>query len=136
MSNQEDWIDRNNKLMVEWAFNYLKKRGFINQRSLLTSTDISHLYNAMRQLPDPAKMKAAWAQKKFRDKRNGRKSYNFEMSTQVKGHLKFLAKQIDRPIKETLELLITNEYRYQKQIKDLEKQQRNASLTPGGTKPV
>lgn len=128
MNNQTGWIDSKNKLMVEWAFNYLKKRGLINQRSLLGLTDINYLYNAIRQLPDESKMKAAWSQKKFRDKRNGRKSYNFDMSTQVKGHLKFLAKQINKPIKETLELLITNEYRYQKHMKDLENlQKRSAS---------
>lgn len=127
MNNRIGWIDSKNKSMIEWAFNYLKKRGLMNQRSLPGLTDVNHLYNAIRQLPDESKMKAAWSQKKFRDKRNGRKSYNFDMSTQVKAQLKFLAKQINRPIKETLELLITSEYRHQKYIKDIENLQKRST---------
>lgn len=55
------------------------------------------------------KMRAAWRQKQFRSKQNGKKTYSFVMSTEVGKKLKVLAGSKGK-IRQTLEGLITQSF--------------------------
>ncbi|HOY23024.1 MAG TPA: hypothetical protein PK002_07700 [Cellvibrio sp.] len=127
-NNWIDEIDSGNALIRIWAFEYLAQHGLTHGRNIYGGEQIRRLID---EIPNNAygllllkRMYAAYAQKKQRSKKNGRKAYNFVMSTQAKARLEALAKEIGRPLNETLESLIMKEYWHLKTEKDAEKNAR------------
>lgn len=110
----------------QWAMSYIKRE----LPSLISPNDITT--RSIREViwmiqDDPAKelflrrMGNAFAQKKLRDKKNGKKNYNFIMSKQVQTRLRILANAVQRPMNETLELIIHEEYQKLRASKENER---------------
>lgn len=127
-NNWIDEIDSGNRLIKIWAFEYLAQRNWTSGERIYGGEQIKKLIanipNDFERLLLLQRMYAAYAQKKQRSKKNGRKAYNFVMSTQAKARLEALAKEIGRPLNETLESLIMEEYWHLKKEKDAEKNAR------------
>lgn len=109
--NRLSWIKNNNPTQIKWAHQYLRKYGV--QIAVGSIGLYEDLQDWDDKNPDDSayrelirKMKAAWAQKKLRDKHDGRKTHNFILSTKAKGNLDSLAKRQHRSITNTLENLI------------------------------
>lgn len=115
-----DWIDRYNTEQTQWVNEYLSRHipsGYLwldNQSSAMAIFGYNN-----RDNPHPlsinsdlkllvGKMRAAWRQKLFRSKQNGKKTYSFVMSTTVEKKLKAMSGK--GKIRETLEALILQEY--------------------------
>lgn len=116
---QINWININDQCQCKWALNYLKKKNislkyFVSSESF---EDLKLTIAALRQDDHETyqKMKDAWNQKVYRDKKNGRKSYNFVLNTQLKGRLKSLSSRHKLPMNQTIELLINSAFDYKKQ---------------------
>ena len=143
--NRLSWIKNNNPTQIDWAYQYLRKCGI--QISAGGADPYEYLQYWDDKNPEDSsyrelirKMKAAWAQKKLRDKHDGRKTHNFILSTKAKGNLDLLARRQQRSITNTLENLIAQGLDLQKahdeQLKAFKKQltdelqaEKNSSLT-------
>lgn len=112
-----DWIDRNNAEQIQWVNEYLARhlpsgcleiyrisgmeiRAF-NNTPVKIDADLILLIN---------KMRAAWRQKVFRSKQNGKKTYSFVMSRGIEAKLKALSGKGE--IRKTLEELIENVHKF------------------------
>lgn len=109
------WIDPKNTTQIDWLWDYLNKK--INLISPPPITDEKDKYtvlvgyfdlnyNNFEFIYHIDKSKQAWSQKKHRDKREGKKAYNFVLSDESKTKLNAIAAHKDQKINETLEKLI------------------------------
>lgn len=130
LKNRLSWIKASNDTQIKWAHQYLRNNGaHIDIGSVDRYEDLKD-WDARQ--PDSSthremirKMKAAWAQKKLRDKPDGRKTQNFILSTKAKASLDSLAKRQHRSISNTLENLIAQgldaQKAYEEQLKTFKK---------------
>lgn len=108
------WIDSGNSLQVQWAFRYLRKKGFKPPHGSGTSIPLSDL-----KLPDFASleeqdrfidlMKRAWKAKKTRDRAKrvrGVRAFHVYLSNRALTSLDNLSATLQRPKNALLELLI------------------------------
>ena len=92
------WFKSEDDKQRKWIISYLLKRGELAGGTQMTSDELSFVYRGLvennhhRAKLLLKEMKAAWSQKKTRDKSNGRKGYSFVMATDIQGKLKQLAK--------------------------------------------
>ncbi|MCG9748246.1 hypothetical protein [Shewanella sp. Isolate8] len=117
-SDKFTWLNDDN---CEWAMDYLRKANRLHQFvSPINSTETCGAviasvdsWNAPidTNLLFLMKLKKAWSQKKHRDSLNGRKHYNIAMSTEIKSQLDSLAKHHNKKINETIEWLISKEFK-------------------------
>ena len=119
-------IDKNNKEMCEWALSYLKKRNLVNPRhNILPSPDkFIDIELTLGSISNQAQlellyrdMRAAWAQKMYRDDRSETEPCTFIIDKQSKKRLKKLAKEIGLPMNRTLEMIINQTYFENKDLK-------------------
>ncbi|MBL0231301.1 MAG: hypothetical protein IPP76_11080 [Moraxellaceae bacterium] len=111
------WIEFNDHAQTKWVEEYLKRQlppcylytnthNVIEIRTYndrpLYGADLTILIN---------KMRAAWRQKVFRSKQNGKKTYSFVMSRGIEAKLKALSGKGE--IRKTLEDLIENVYKFE-----------------------
>lgn len=136
------WI-KNEKKQLEWARNYMDNctwtgedeaatgiRHFGNYQNTPYEGIIGALemkLNSANGIIDLTKMKAAWSQAKYRSKLKSKdkQAYNFVLNTNIKKQLKVLAKQINKPMNETLEDLISSTYEIVLAEKNSQKKLRN-----------
>lgn len=111
LKNRLSWIKESNDTQIKWAHQYLRNHGA--QIGVGSVGPYEDLKDWDGRQPDNSsyrelirQMKAAWAQKKLRDKPDGRKTQNFILSTKAKASLDSLAKRQHRSITNTLENLI------------------------------
>jgi len=114
------WLDKNDRRLVEWAWNYFKSNniplGFTSfSKESEVYVGLIVMFELWEAHTDTKKlfifnMKKALSQKKQRDKLDGKKAYNIVMSEDIKQKLDALAKEQDRKINQTLERLINKEY--------------------------
>ena len=115
------WIDKRNKQQLEWINQYLKKHAPFSYLNELNPTGFE-IYFQDNSMPFPIsvlisdklklfinKMRAAWRQKVFRSKKNGKRTYSFVMSTDIGKRLKTLAGE-KNSIRETLEFIINERF--------------------------
>jgi hypothetical protein len=117
-----NWLEKNNSLQYEWAWEYLNKfDSRIFQEIWIPTNDnelknaIVTLFDMLQDRPDRktlliGNIKRAWSQKKFRDKNEGKKAYSISMTEKTKQQLDNLAEQKGLKINETIEQLIKNEF--------------------------
>jgi len=126
-----EWIEKNNKDMLQWAIQYLSSRG----ANISSQTTHDELIRISERWPDNSemretlkKMKGAWRQRKMRKSPNGKKPSNFIFSISAKRDLENLAKSRRSNMTETLEWLILSgleiQNQYQAQINELNKSHR------------
>lgn len=107
---------------LEWVIDYLVKKRHITSPSGMTHDHIANFYSAMatRNLAEAQLlmngMKAAWSQKKNRDKNNGRKGYSFVMSTGTQKMLEQLARSSNDTISGTLEKMIRDVAQFKSEL--------------------
>lgn len=94
------WIDKGNSAQIEWAADYLKKRGKLGKVSTTLGADYKALIEEGLDLEKSAdgvrtlqKMQAAWRQRNYRQPHHGRKPYTFTLPIQTKRHLSEQAEQ-------------------------------------------
>ena len=124
------WLDSGDPKQMQWVRQYLLKIGtsFPSQSDkAVISWITTHPNNAeFRETLDL--MRAAWRQKKYRDKRSGRKAYNFMLSISTQANLKHISSIRKTSITAALEQLITDaldaEKRHKKELKTLEGEQK------------
>lgn len=122
-SNLIKLIDGGGVSLRRWAFDYLVKNNAISfHEEFKEHKKIGSYISNFRYTADTElllnKMYAALAQRKQRAKRKDTKAYNFVMSTDVKNRLDSLAKELGKPLNETLESIIKEEYQKLRQIKE------------------
>jgi len=127
------WIDKNNEEQIYWAIDYLKNNGLLlNIRGFLAYT-IDDLYNLIcasldtldnnidipfgKQYTQSAhkqltisKMRKAWSQKKFRDKKDAESAQEYFLTRRHMNKLKKLADEYGLSSKEYLQQLIDDAY--------------------------
>ncbi|GAB3529202.1 hypothetical protein [Photobacterium alginatilyticum] len=117
-----NWFDRKNKDQIESCIDYLNN----NLRRFCLPwkpIDLDESYHALiayfdyQLLMHPAeteltirKMKAAWNQKKFREKTNGKRPYSVSMTDRTKERLSWLVQQEDSNISQVIKELIDKRY--------------------------
>lgn len=104
------WINRRDQRQVEWACEYLRRRGIPVGGSYDPYLELRSVSNPWGDSADGRefvrKMKAAWSQKKYRDKRDGNKSVSFVISKEARKRLRRSAKQAGIKMNKMLERLI------------------------------
>ncbi len=131
ISDLLNWVDIKDAEQLEWIKEYLQKhaagRYFIQTNESNAEIGVYNLFNPFVEsdlLLLINKMRAAWRQKKFRSKQNGKKTYSFIMSTKIEKKLKDLAGKGN--VRELLETLISNYYLQEapkiKELKDHNKE--------------
>lgn len=115
-TNPLAWIDASDIEQIAWVNRYLWQHlplGYL----VISSTSDMAIYQSSMSVPINAdlillinKMRAAWRQKQFRSKQNGKKTYSFVMSVDVEKQLKTLAGRKGE-IRQTLEQLINEQFK-------------------------
>lgn len=115
-------IEEKNTKQSIWAYNYIIKtfnpRFDRNYFNINNEYDYYHIVicyfdgidNTYEKNDKFTSLKNAWAQKKYRDDNNGKKSYNFNMSVDIAKKLNILAINSNRNKNYIVEELINNEY--------------------------
>jgi hypothetical protein len=118
-----DWLEPKNTSQCKWAWEKLKNGNPNRALPQLTPRCDSEYYCAVivsileiSQNDDTTtlfveKLKRAWRSKTYRDRLNGKKTYNIVMSVDIKEKLDKLAKHNEKKINATLESIIDREYR-------------------------
>lgn len=122
-----DWLDYKNEDEVEWATNYLNKKGLIDWSTIHSdeTTDIvlSNTINWIKAWNVQAEainlnilMKAAKYQRRNRQAKNkdNQKNYSFVMDKSIQGKLKNIAGE--QPLSQTLEHIINDVAQFKKQL--------------------
>lgn len=88
------WIDKGNSEQIEWAVDYLRRKGKISRESNRLGASHNDLLKEGLELEKSAdgvhtlqKMQAAWRQRNYRKPHHGRKPYTFTLPLQTKQHL-------------------------------------------------
>ncbi|MEL0635216.1 MAG: hypothetical protein ACTIM4_16395 [Marinomonas sp.] len=118
-----NWLNKKDDIECDWAWKYIKKFN----RKLLSETwsptndnekkqAIISLFDRLHDRQDSkslliGNMKRAWNQKKFRDKKEGKKAYSISMTETTKQQLDKLTEHKGLKINETIELLIRTEFK-------------------------
>jgi hypothetical protein len=117
------WIDPNNFLQLDWAFNYLEERN-LWIKDLRVDSAKKHLYTSILASLDSlslesspealqlfmTKMSKTWSQKKFRDQGKTKNPYLIPLTKQAKKHMEELAERYGMKTNALLEMLISQEY--------------------------
>ncbi|PTQ87372.1 hypothetical protein [Agitococcus lubricus] len=122
-----DWLDYKNEDEVEWATNYLNKKGLIdnygfpqneNLEDVLFNTidSIRKWHNQDKAINLHKLMKAAKDQRRNRHLKNkdNQKNYSFVMDKSIQGKLKNIAGE--QPLSQTLEHIINDVAQFKKQL--------------------
>lgn len=121
------WCKVTDQKQIEWTINYLVKKKRISANEVTSHVELARFYSnlAADNLESAQllmkEMKAAWSQKKIRDKSNGRKGYSFVMSKDVKTLLERLASNNYVPINAALEGMIRNNYQFREELRQKQK---------------
>ncbi|MFA0603432.1 hypothetical protein [Vibrio amylolyticus] len=116
------WFDRKNQDQIESCIDYLNNN--LHRFSLpWKPIDLDESYHALiayfdyQLLMHPAeteltirKMKAAWNQKKFREKNSGKRPYSISMTDRTKERLMWLVRQEDSNISNIIKKLVDERY--------------------------
>ncbi|WP_052708055.1 hypothetical protein [Salinivibrio sp. KP-1] len=113
------WIT-DNEIQIDWAWDYLTSQYFFSGRLLrfLAKSDKKQAlitgFDLLSENLDKKNllilnMKRAWSQKKFRDKKNGKKPYSISLTKTAKTMLDELADRKGMRINELVETLIREE---------------------------
>jgi len=120
-TNLIKWLDNSNHSQWDWAFEYIKNNKYNNTDIAWLPSSSTDKLNAIIATMDLweekdakelffHKMKRAWSQKKFRDKSDGKKSYNISMTQTTKKRLDELARHKELKLNDLIELLIREEH--------------------------
>lgn len=107
------WLNPRNRAQRLWAIDYLTTKGEMLSKGLLSSPEdsLTEWSQCLRDTPANEllirNMKAAWRQKRHRDRQVDKKSYSFTLDTAVKIQLDRLAGRQKKTISGMLEDLIT-----------------------------
>lgn len=118
------WCKVTDSKQLEWAVSYLVKKGRLPSPNGMSHWHLAQTINALatQNLADAQllikEMKAAWSQKKNRDKNNGRKGYSFIMSTGIQSMLGQLAKSSKTSINVALEDMILDVAQFKEQLQN------------------
>ncbi|EHH2481653.1 hypothetical protein ACCH75_003167 [Vibrio parahaemolyticus] len=117
------WLNKNNQIQILWTLDYLGEKITLNEEFLWNTTNTHDHYLSIvlffniNFLIDPneselilRKMKAAWSQKKFRDKSEGSKPYSVSMSKKTKERLTWLVEEDNSNIQQVIKNLIDDAY--------------------------
>lgn len=126
------WIESQNSRQLLWADRYLTSRGAQVPDDSRQQDRHAALIHALASKPDDAngrellrRMRAAWKQKEFRQKADGKKPCNFVLRTSTQANLKFLASSKNTTITTALEELIADaqkeEKRHKTELSELKK---------------
>lgn len=130
MSQLTGWTKEGHSEQNAWAVNYLYKKGF---SPIIGGDDpyknLFYMDETFKSDPTYAlevrNMKAAWRQKKSREKRKGKTEFSLVISNEKKNKLRALSRKKGKTLNETLEGLIDDEMArhvdYQKKLADEKK---------------
>jgi len=116
------WVERKNSEQIELCIDYLSKKvdGFklpwkaTNQEESYSALIAYFDYHLLMKPAETelliSKMKAAWTQKKFREKTSGKKPYSVSMSDRTKERLTWLVTREDSNISKVIKDLIDIRY--------------------------
>ncbi len=117
------WLNKKNQIQILWTLDYLGEKITLNGEFLWDTTNTHDHYLSIvlffniKFLIDPneselilRKMKAAWSQKKFRDKSEGSKPYSVSMSKKTKERLTWLVEEDNSNIQQVIKNLIDDAY--------------------------
>ncbi|GLQ31719.1 hypothetical protein [Litoribrevibacter albus] len=113
-----EWINEPNPVKQQWIYNYLAKRGLSGQIRIDPYSPNNRYIN--EQIPDSNliilndRIRKAWSQKIHREKK-GLKSFNFIMSEHIEKQLRYLAKNLNKNLKDTLESILLNTYKTERE---------------------
>lgn len=108
-----EWINEPNPVKQQWIYNYLAKRGLSGQIRIDPHSPNNRYIN--EQIPDSDliilndRIRKAWSQKTHREKK-GLKSFNFIMHVNTEKRLRYLAKNLNKNLKDTLESVLLSTY--------------------------
>lgn len=130
------WIAKGDLAQHEWALRYLYKKR-IDVSQLKSYADLVSwepgLLGSSEGRELVRKMRSAWAQREFRERDNGKKSYNFVLSISVKKKLDELAKRNRLGVGDYLGVLISNALDLQKnfdtKLKEIKKDKDESLMT-------
>ncbi|MHA3083460.1 hypothetical protein ACX1NX_09875 [Acinetobacter sp. ANC 5383] len=130
--NKKDisWLDQNNEIQIEWAYEYIRKiksANFIDPivfNITNNSVDPTDLYThviieidalSLNNNPEKKqllldKMRRSWSQKKFRDEGKTKKPYHLPLTKEAHKQLEFLSQILNKPISQVLESMIRDKY--------------------------
>lgn len=107
------WISAKNPMQIKWAIRYILRNGS-NHTPLSSYADIKSFGERITDNSDSRefirRMKAAWNQKQFRDRSNGKISCNFSLKISTKNALNDLANRQNISVTECLDQLILNTF--------------------------
>ena len=107
------WISAKNDMQIKWAIRYIL-RNDSNYIHLSSYADIKSFGESIKDNSDYRefirRMKAAWNQKQFRDRSNGKISCNFSLKISTKNALNDLANRQNISVTECLDQLILNTF--------------------------
>ena len=107
------WISAKNPMQIKWAIRYILRNGS-NYTHLSSYADIKSFGESITDNSDNRefirRMKAAWNQKQFRDRSNGKISCNFSLKISTKNALNDLANRQNISVTECLDQLILNTF--------------------------
>lgn len=134
------WLDRDNDAQCDWVWKYIAKTqhddGEENSQDDLSKSPSQYLkpltndekylaiyasYDLWNAHEDTKKLflkniNKAWSQKKLRDNREGKKSLNTYLRSEVKDQLDELSRCYEKSKQAVLEMLIENEYKNKRKI--------------------
>jgi len=121
--NWSKWLKKHDTKQCEWCWGYLLNKNLTQNQYLIPGH-----YEAIVQIIDTwnndanhreimRNMKNAWAKAVTRKSPDGKNTCSFELTTNVKRSLKWLADKNKTTQSETVKLLIEDNYNYAKQVK-------------------
>lgn len=141
MSERLKWISPNNPSQIEWACGYLTARSD-HTRFKITHNSGTALYQQLifwdqghqesaeyRELL--GRMRGAWAQKKYRGRKKGKRAYSIVLPVSTKQQLDRIAKDLDSSLAETVEKLIPSSKEHLQDFIDNERRKRQKSKNTG-----
>ncbi|KJV39722.1 hypothetical protein [Acinetobacter brisouii] len=123
------WLDPNNEIQIEWAYQYIQNKkpisffGLALPQKVGKHVDPMDLYtyviNGVDALSLEAvekkqlflnKMRSSWSQKKFREEGKTKKPYHLPLTKEAHKQLEFLSKILNKPTSQVLESMIRDKY--------------------------
>jgi len=130
MPSLRKWLRAYDEEQHAWAVSYLERKGIIpysrpeSNYDCLLEIDKKSQGNPHYKLAEIS-MKAAWRQKKIREKRRGKTEFSLVISNEKKSKLRALADKKGKTLNETLEELIDDETtRHASYKKELEEEKK------------
>jgi hypothetical protein len=145
------WVKKDDQTQCIWIINYLNKRNLSlrNPQVPYPLQDnpnllVEHILSTWGDTGSTKllfkEMKAAWGQKQNRDKKNGKKNYNFVMPSSIGPKLKSLSRAKGQSMNATVQSLILQgfgqEKHFNEKLKDaIDKEKKKLAGTPPKERP-